>query len=219
MYAKGLRCSDCQEPHSLALRAPGNGVCAQCHQPVKFDTDKHTHHAQGTPGAACAACHMPATTFMIVDPRHDHSLRIPRPDVSARLGMPNACNNCHVKQTAQWAAGAIQKWTGKPPASFQNFADALHTGSIGAPGARGALLTVIDDKAQPAIARASAIDRLGRLLTPVTTEAVARALNDPDAVVRLAAVGALAATDAPTRQRYLARMLDDPVRAVRIEAA
>ncbi len=219
MYAKGVTCSDCHEPHSLALRAPGNGVCAQCHQPAKFDTDKHTHHAQGTPGAACAACHMPATTFMIVDPRHDHSLRIPRPDVSARLGMSNACNNCHVKQTAQWAAGAIQKWTGKPPASFQNFADALHTGSIGAPGARGALLTVIDDKAQPAIARASAINRLGHWLTPTVTDALSRTLNDPDAIVRLAAVEALAGADVSARQRYLPRMLDDPVRAVRIEAA
>ena len=103
--------------------------------------------------------------------------------------------------------------------SFQHFAEALHAGSTGAPGARGALLTVIDDKAQPAIARASAIDRLGRLLTPATIDAVSRALNDRDAVVRLAAVEALAGTEPATRQRYLARMLDDPVRAVRIEAA
>jgi len=53
----------------------------------------------------------------------------------------------------------------------------------------------------------------------VTTDAVSRALNDPEAIVRLAAVEALAGTDAPTRLRYLSRMLDDPVRAVRIEAA
>ena len=34
------------------------------------------------------------------------------------------------------------------------------------PGARGALLALIEDKAQPAIVRASAIARLGRWLTP-----------------------------------------------------
>ncbi len=220
MYASGVTCSDCHEPHSLKLREPGNAVCTQCHQSAKFDDATHTHHAPDTPGSACAACHMPTTTYMLIDPRHDHSLRIPRPDISARLHVPNACNNCHRKQSPQWAAAAIEKWTGgKPPTSFQRFADALHAGSIGGPGARGALLTVIDDKSQPAIARASAIARLGHLLTPVTTDAVTRALNDPDDVVRLAAVEALGGSEVATRQRYLARMLDDPVRAVRIEAA
>ena len=95
----------------------------------------------------------------------------------------------------------------------------MHAGSLGAPGARGALLTLIEDKAQPAIVRASAIARLGRCMTPVISDAVARALNDPDPSVRLAAVEALANADPPTRQRYLPRMLADPVRAVRIEAA
>jgi predicted CXXCH cytochrome family protein len=219
MYAQGVTCSDCHDPHSLALRAPGNAVCARCHQPAAYDNDRHTHHKEGTPGAACAACHMPTTTYMVVDPRHDHSLRIPRPDVSAKIGSPNACNNCHAKQTAQWAAAAIEKWTGKAPTSYQSFAEALRAGSTGAPGARGALLTLVDDKAQPAIVRASAIQRLGRLLTPSTIDAVTRTLNDADAVVRLAAVEAIASTEPAVRQRYLPRMLDDPVRAVRIEAA
>jgi len=219
MYAKGVTCSDCHEPHSLKLRKAGNPMCSQCHSPAKYDAPTHTHHAQGTAGAACASCHMPTTTYMVVDPRHDHSLRIPRPDESARMGTPNACNNCHTKKSAQWAAGAIRTWTGKPPESFQHFAAGLHAASGAGPGARGALLTIIDDKGQPAIARASAIARLGRLLTPVTTEAVSRALNDSDAGMRLAAVEALAGTEPATRQRYLVRMLDDPVLAVRIEAA
>lgn len=156
---------------------------------------------------------------MVVDPRHDHSMRIPRPDVSARIGSPNACNNCHTKQTPQWAADAIGKWTGKAPSSYQNFAEALRAGSIGAPEARGALRALIDDNAQPVIVRASAIQRLGHLLTPSTIDAVTRSLNDPDAVVRLAAVEALANTEPAARQRYLPSMLDDPVRAVRVEAA
>ena len=86
MYAKGVTCSDCHDPHSLALRASGNAVCAPCHQPAKYDAPTHTHHPSGTAGAACTACHMPATTYMVVDPRHDHSLRIPRPDLSVKLG-------------------------------------------------------------------------------------------------------------------------------------
>ena len=180
---------------------------------------QHTHHAEGTPGAACAACHMPTTTYMVVDPRHDHSMRIPRPDVAVKVGAPNACNNCHARQTAQWAADAIARWTGKPPASYQNFGAALRAGSLAAPGARGALLALIEDKSNPALVRASAIARLGRLLTPVTIDATARELNDPDSLVRLAAVEALANAEPATRQRYLPRMLADPVRSVRIEAA
>ena len=219
MYAQGVTCSDCHDPHSLKLRKPGNQVCGQCHQAAKYDTTTHTHHADGTPGAACTSCHMPTTTYMVVDPRHDHGMRIPRPDVSARIGTPNACNNCHARKTAQWSADAIRRWTGRDPEGFQQFAEALHAGSTGGPTARGALLTLLDDRKQPALARASAIDRLGRYPTPVTVEAISRALNDPDAVVRLAAVEALGGTDAATRERYLPRMLDDSVRAVRIEAA
>ena len=219
MHAEGVTCSDCHDPHSLKLKASGNGVCAQCHQPVKYDTAAHTHHKEGTAAAACTACHMPTTTYMVIDPRHDHSMRIPRPDVSAKVGSPNACNNCHSKQTAQWSADAIRTWTGKAPASYQNFAEALQAGSVGAPGARGALLDVINNNAQPAIVRASAIDRLAHWLTPTTLAAVARSLNDTDSVVRLAAVEALANTDPATRQRYLPRLFHDSARAVRIEAA
>ena len=133
MHAQGVTCSDCHDPHSLKLKAPGNAVCAQCHQPAKFDSPAHTHHAAGTPGAACAACHMPTTTYMVVDPRHDHSMRIPRPDLSAKFGMPNACNNCHTKQTAEWAAAAIAEWNGKAAA----WLSAIRRGVTGRVGRRG----------------------------------------------------------------------------------
>ena len=219
MYAQGVTCSDCHDPHSLKLKAPGNDVCAQCHQSTKYDAAAHTHHAPGTPGAACANCHMPTTTYMVVDPRHDHSMRIPRPDLSVTLGTPNACTNCHAKKTAQWAADAIEKWTGTPPAGYQRFAEALRAGALGSTGARDALLSVINDPTQPALVRASAIDRLANWLTPASTDAVAHALQDPDASVRLAAVEALANTEPEMRQRLLSAVLGDPVLSVRIEAA
>jgi Flp pilus assembly protein TadD len=162
---------------------------------------------------------MPTTTYMGVDARHDHSIRIPRPDLSVSIGTPNACGACHAKKGAPWAAAAIRGWTGRPPAGFQTYAGALKAGADGAPGARGALIAVVDDPAQPALARASAIDRLGPLLSASTLPSVARALNDPDSVVRLAAVEAIGAADPATRVRYLPRMVADPVKAVRIAAA
>ena len=98
MYHKGIRCTDCHDPHSLQLIHPGNETCTSCHQHAagKYDVPSHHHHKPGTPGASCVNCHMPETTYMEVDPRRDHSLRIPRPDLSVKLGTPNACSRCHV---------------------------------------------------------------------------------------------------------------------------
>ncbi len=108
MHAHGVTCSDCHDPHSGQLRAPGNAVCGQCHAAVKYDAPAHTLHMAGSAGAQCAACHMPTRNYMVVDQRHDHSIRIPRPDLSAKLETPNACTGCHKERSASWAA-AIMK--------------------------------------------------------------------------------------------------------------
>lgn len=99
MYHQGIRCTDCHDPHSLQLKFPGNQLCTSCHQHSagKYDVPAHHHHAPGTAGALCVNCHMPETTYMDVDPRRDHSLRVPRPDLSVTLGTPNACSGCHVR--------------------------------------------------------------------------------------------------------------------------
>ena len=100
MYHNGIRCSDCHDPHSTKVKFDNNTLCTSCHQhPAgKYDTPNHHHHQPGTPGASCVECHMPATTYMMVDARRDHSFRIPRPDLSVRLGTPNACTACHIDQ-------------------------------------------------------------------------------------------------------------------------
>lgn len=99
MYHKGIRCTDCHNPHSGSVKHEGNLLCTSCHQhPAgKYDTVGHHHHEPGTAGAQCVECHMPHTTYMAVDPRRDHSLRIPRPDLSVKLGTPNACTGCHIQ--------------------------------------------------------------------------------------------------------------------------
>ncbi len=222
MHAKGVTCSNCHEPHSLKLRAPGNAVCTQCHAAEKFDAPAHTHHAAATPAAACTACHMPTTTYMGVDPRHDHSMRIPRPDVSEKFGIaaqPNACNGCHDKKTAAWAAAAIRGWTDKTSPGFQPFAMTFHRAALGEPGVTPDLQALASDNAQAGIVRASAIERLALRLNPSVVDTMLRGLNDGDAQVRLASVNALANLPPEERRRYLARMLGDPVRAVRTAAA
>jgi predicted CXXCH cytochrome family protein len=95
MFNAGVTCSDCHEPHSLKLRAKGDEVCLQCHAAPKYASPEHHFHKLDSAGARCVNCHMPERTYMVVDPRRDHSLRIPRPDLSLKLGVPNACTNCH----------------------------------------------------------------------------------------------------------------------------
>lgn len=219
MHAKGVTCSDCHDPHTQKLRAPGNAVCGQCHAPSRFDAPAHHRHAAGSPGAACAACHMPTTTYMVVDPRHDHSMRIPRPDRSVALGTPNACTGCHPKEGAKWAADAVARWYPQRKPGFQTWAEAFAAGDAGAPGAQAALAAVVVDPSLPAIARASAIPRLVRHPGRATLPALEKALADPDPIVRLAAASALRDADPALRARRLPKLLADPVRVVRIEAA
>ncbi|HKQ98304.1 MAG TPA: multiheme c-type cytochrome, partial [Candidatus Polarisedimenticolia bacterium] len=95
MHHAGVTCADCHEPHSGKVRAAGNLLCAQCHLPSHFDAPAHHHHKEGSAGAQCVACHMPQRNYMVVDPRRDHSLRVPRPDLDATTGAPDACTACH----------------------------------------------------------------------------------------------------------------------------
>jgi len=218
MFHEGVTCSDCHEPHSQKLRVPGDGVCLQCHETEKYQTSAHLRHAPETAGAQCVSCHMPTRTYMVVDPRRDHSILIPRPDLSVSLGVPNACNNCHADKSAQWAADEIKSWHGEPDLGFQHYAQTLQAGTDGAPGARDRLLALARDETTPGIARASAVSRLDHITSPSQRETLRKLLKDGDHLVRRAAAGAYANTP-PTLRVDLLPLLDDPIRDVRLEAA
>lgn len=219
MHSAGVTCSDCHNPHSGKLLKTGNAVCAQCHAPDLFDSTAHHHHPTGSAGAACASCHMPTTVYMGVDARHDHSMRMPRPDRTQTLGTPNACNQCHTDQTAQWATDAIKRWNPTPKLGFQSFAEAFHAGDQGAPGAQDALIKVVEDESLPGNVRASALARLSRLPSRKVGDIVAKALQIADPDVRAAAISAVSRAGSTARSALLVPLLKDETRLVRMEAA
>ncbi len=218
MYARGVTCSDCHEPHSQKLRAPGNAMCASCHSSARYDVPAHTLHAPGSAGAECVACHMPQRTYMVIDRRRDHSLRVPRPDLTVRYGVPNACNGCHRKESPRWAAAAIEAAFGPQRKGFQTWTDAFAAARAGAPGAADALAAVAKDAAVPAIARATAVAEMARFPGRTLLEEAARSLGDSEPLVRAAALDALDAMPPATRAPLVDRATSDPVRLVRIKA-
>jgi tetratricopeptide (TPR) repeat protein len=219
MYHAGVTCSDCHEPHSLSLRAEGNGLCSRCHMPARFDTAEHHHHRPGSAGAQCIDCHMPTKTYMVVDRRRDHSIRVPRPDLSTSIGTPNACTQCHTDRAADWAARIVAAWFPQGRQTRQHYAIALSAGRSGALDAETQLDRLILDRDRPEIARASALPLLRSRATPASEAAIKAAIADPSALVRSAVPRALPPAPSPTVTQAVAPLLNDPVRAVRIETA
>ncbi len=221
MYANRVQCSDCHDPHSLKLKFTGNQLCAQCHIPDKYDTPAHHHHPAGSTGAQCVECHMPSRLYMVIDERRDHSFRVPRPDLSAKLGTPNACNDCHTRadETFQWAAEAVRKWYGDKRLDDPHWAPALAAGRSAAADGEEQLLEILKPKTTPAIVRATAIDLLANYPSPSSENARRAALRDSEPLVRLAGVRAVSAGIAPVLAMELASRLDDSMRAVRLVAA
>jgi predicted CXXCH cytochrome family protein len=219
MFAAGVTCSDCHDPHSAKLRVPGDGVCLQCHSSDKYAAVAHHQHAEVNPPLSCTSCHMPTVTYMVVDPRHDHSLRIPRPDLSVKLGTPNACNDCHADKSADWAAAAVERWHGPNRKGFQNYAESFHAARSDQADAGKLLAVVAADKNTPAIARATALTELAPRVSPANINLARTALSDPDPMVRIGALDMLEGVP-PTQAWPLASpLLSDPIRGVRTRAA
>ncbi|MGA7980534.1 MAG: tetratricopeptide repeat protein [Chromatiaceae bacterium] len=218
MYQAGITCSDCHDPHAATIRLPGDVVCYQCHSPDRYATKKHHFHPEGSTGASCVECHMPPTNYMVVDARHDHSFRVPRPDQSVTMGTPNACNKCHADKTPQWAAEQVKAWYGKVPEGFQHYAAALHAARSQLPGAGKLLQGIAADAGQPAIARATALQELGAYPDASMLALIRQGLAAEDPLERLGALGALDSLGPPQRLLAVSLLWDD-FKAVRIEAA
>ncbi len=220
MYRRGVRCDDCHDPHSGKLRGEGNATCDRCHLAATFDTPKHHFHAAGKPGAFCVDCHMPTRNYMVVHTRRDHSIRLPRPDLTESIGTPNACNQCHGDKSTSWAVEKLREWYGPTKPFPPHFGTAFAQGREGRPGADGALVALSNaaDTTHTSMIRATAVGLLARYPGETSREALGVALRDPDPLVRATAARAMNGLGLEARRVALAPLLFDPVRAVRVAA-
>jgi len=235
MYGREVRCSDCHDVHSIKTVKSGNALCFQCHRAGVYDTQEHHFHKKkgekGDPikaadgrvlfevgtGAQCAQCHMPGRTYMGNDYRPDHSFRIPRPDLSLKLGTPNACNRCHSDKSAQWSDDYISRWYG--PGRRAHYATTIDAGRKRLPEAYPDLVRLAGDPLYPVIVRATALALLGAYPASQTGAAYKQALMDDEALIRRTAVDHLNLSDIKSQTALLGSTLYDPVKAVRTEAA
>lgn len=229
MYARGVGCGDCHDPHSAELKAEGNALCAQCHSLAAnpdfpslraevYDDPSHHFHEAGTPGAQCKSCHMIERTYMGVDGRRDHSFRIPRPDLAAQTGGPDTCTDCHADQTPAWAAARIAERFPDAGRRGPHYSTVLAQGRI-APGAAEAdLVALAEDASEPGIVRATALYLLQPAMDADLATRVVPLLIDADPLVRAGA--AMLQGSAPDQDRVLrvVNLLDDPAAAVRAAA-
>ena len=235
MYHRDVRCSDCHDVHSIKLVKKGNALCLQCHRAGEYDTKAHHFHKYkgekgeaiksldgkvlfdvGT-GAECVQCHMPGRTYMGIDYRPDHSLRIPRPDLSTTLGTPNACNRCHVDKEAQWSEEQITNWYG--PGRRSHYGTMIQAGRERVAGAQKDLVRLAGDPLYPVIVRATALSLLSAYPGEEATQAYEFALVDDEALIRRTAIDSIPLSDQRKLTALIAPLLYDPVKAVRIEAA
>ncbi len=219
MYQKGVTCLDCHEAHTLKLHAQDNALCVRCHDAARFDTSQHHFHKPGTPGAQCVECHMPSQNYMVVDARRDHSIRLPRPDLSQTLGSPNACTQCHADQSPEWAGVALDKWYGKDWRKRPHYGTTLDAGVTQGVAAVPALLALAQDGTSPALVRATAATLLQPHMRQDLLMTARLLMQDSDPEVRIAALGLVESIDPVNRVLAAAPLLEDPVRGVRIEAA
>jgi len=216
MFHRSVTCTNCHDPHSGKLVLPATQVCGQCHE-KKYYEFEHTRHEASLTQVNCISCHMPGKFYMGNDYRHDHSFRVPRPDLSAKYGTPNACNDCHSDKKPAWAAEAVTKWYG--PKRAYHFAEDLIPGSKGDGGSEQHLQKLVADTSVPDIVKATAADYLRQVPTLTALTTLRNLLKHADPQVRYRSLRSLAAFPPDQWRDDVFPLFTDKVKAVRIAAA
>lgn len=220
MFAQGVTCSNCHNPHSGELKLPGNQTCTQCHASDRYDVAAHHQHKTATAGSQCIDCHMPTTVYMQVDARHDHSFSVPNPLRSQEFSLPNACQACHQDKGDAWINSQYQqlfaaKLNDNAKLGYITAFSAVRDGNT---AVAPLLHQVAADPALNPILRGTALHLLARQQN-IESAQLKTQLNSKDELVRLGAADALAALPLAERWKLAKQLLQDDSERVRLSAA
>jgi predicted CXXCH cytochrome family protein len=221
-----LTCTGCHANHGsdmpveLIAEPAGGALCARCHPDVTSNISAHTFHKLVGKGSDCKACHMPEM-FLNYLTVTDHRLTVPVPDVTTRLGVPNACNQagCHSDQSSEWASEKAVAWWGGYQDERANRTQAIQWGREGDARGLRELTRIVDDPAEDPLLRGGAVTLIGRIGDVSALPTLLAALDDTHQVVRSRATVAVGAIGHPVAIPRLKKLVQDPVYGVRIRAA
>jgi predicted CXXCH cytochrome family protein len=182
-----ITCTSCHVAHgsknAFALKVPlarSDLLCLQCHQTVESrasgaprtialggpDVTQHTRHQPGSEGSRCVNCHMSSVNWRLLMRRRDHTFKPPVPEMTARLGVPNACNECHDDRTPEWAVAKMDEWygDGERRARELQVAETITAAANGDASSMPGLASLLVDRRHGAPLRAAAADFVARFL-------------------------------------------------------
>jgi predicted CXXCH cytochrome family protein len=123
MYRRGVTCFSCHDVHGTANDAdtlkPARDLCLTCHGPNSpngphnvASIEQHTHHARGSAGSECVACHMPKIEQTIADINvRSHTFAFIPPSATELYKIPNSCtSSCHTDKNTAWAKETLRAW-------------------------------------------------------------------------------------------------------------
>ncbi|QQS32696.1 MAG: hypothetical protein IPM50_13710 [Acidobacteriota bacterium] len=112
-----INCLSCHTMHGGDVKGQitdemrTNLACTQCHTEYKAPeaVAKHTKHEADSAGSSCYACHMPKVVYGVQTFHPTHQISVPRPEMTAEKGVPNACSQCHVDKSLNWAINSSKE--------------------------------------------------------------------------------------------------------------
>jgi hypothetical protein len=108
---RGIKCTDCHEPHRADARADearSLAACTRCHDALGDPAAARAHAGSGHESATCLDCHMPRVVMGIDRFVRTHRIAVPADRARLAEGAPNACNLCHLDRSVGWTIDALR---------------------------------------------------------------------------------------------------------------
>ena len=213
MHASGVTCANCHNPHTGSVLVEGNGLCLQCHAATTYETVDHHNHTMSTAGAECVSCHMPARTYMQVDPRRDHSFVVPNAELTNNLGVPNPCLTCHQDKDSEWLTANLEN----------DFTNSLHWSVMRSTFINGDDSVLSDIKAylqgtEPLMRKAALLASLNTIPSQQSFDIAKQQLESDEALLRRTGLTSMSSMPNVVRLSSALKLINDSNRSVRFEA-